>query len=152
MSRCRRLLAGGSPGLLYVDEFVGPSRDEWGAEDLGFAAGLFCEIPAEDRRTPHVWPPIAIEDPTEMIRSSEIPAVIEQFFEIETRLPYYGNVLMPLVNAIRASRLGEPSSRSTIRAGLALEEHLATAGILKKPLYCVFVGRPAVVESNARHD
>ena len=84
-----------------------------------------------------------MEDPTEMIRSSEVAGVIEEFFDLETRLPYYGNVLMPLVNAIRASRLTEPTSRSAIAAGLALEEHLATTGVLERPLYSVFVGRSA---------
>jgi hypothetical protein len=124
-----------------VDEYIGPSRDEWTAEDLGFAAGLFAHVPIEHRRTPAVWPPIAIEDPTEMIRSSAIESVLRERFEVLDYQPYYGNVLLPLVSAIRGSSLEHPEVASILREAIELEADLADRDLLR-PLYAVFVARP----------
>ena len=128
-------------GLLYVDEYVGPSRNEWDEEDLGFAAGLFRNVLPEDRRTARVWPPIAMEDPTEMIRSSEIPSVVRRYFDPVEAHPYYGNVLMPLVNALRSPALEKPAIRVLIDHAIELESRLAERGLLR-PLYTILVGRP----------
>jgi SAM-dependent methyltransferase len=141
LSLAARALSGASPGLLYVDEYVGPSRDEWTAEDLGFAAGLFGLVPPEHRRTPAVWPPIAIEDPTEMIRSSAIDPILRRHFELVDHRPYYGNVLLPLVAAIRGSALERPEVAAVLREAIDLEEHLAARGLLRS-LYAVYVGKP----------
>lgn len=143
LSLSARALRGASPGLLYVDEYIGPSRDEWTAEDLGFAAGLFARVPEEHRRTPAVWPPIATEDPTEMIRSSAIPAIIRQHFDVLDYQPYYGNVLLPLVSAIRGSSLEHPEVSAILREAIELEGYLADRGLLR-PLYAAFVARPKV--------
>jgi SAM-dependent methyltransferase len=149
LSGAAAALAGGSPGLLYVDEYVGPSRDEWGEEHLRAAAELFARVPAEHCRTPAVWPPIGVDDPTEMIRSSEIPAVIEHFFDLLDHRPYYGNVLTPLVAAIRGSALGEPAVAAVIDEAIAQEEALAAAGTAA-PLYAIYVGRPKPLTSRGR--
>lgn len=127
-------------GIVYVDEYVGPSRDEWDEEDLGFAAGLFSNVAAAHRRTERVWPPIAIEDPTEMIRSSEIPAMLRARFELAQYRPYYGNVLMPLVNAIKGGSLDRPEIVEILEHGIALEALLARRQIVD-PLYAIFVCR-----------
>lgn len=141
LSLAARALEGAAPGLLYVDEYVGPSRDEWTAEDLGFASGLFGRIPPEHRRTPAVWPPIAMEDPTEMIRSSAIDPILRQCFELVDYQPYYGNVLLPLVSAIRGSSLEHPEVAPILREAVELEGWLGERGLLR-PLYAVYVGRP----------
>jgi SAM-dependent methyltransferase len=137
-----RALEGGSPGLLYVDEYIGPSRDEWTAEDLAHAAAFFARVPAAHRRTPAVWPPIAIEDPTEMIRSSAIEAALRERFEVLDYRPYYGNVLLPLVAALKGGSLEHPEVAPVLRAAIALEADLADRGLLR-PLYAVFVAAPA---------
>ena len=134
-------LGGGRPGLLYVDEYVGPSRDEWQDEHLRPAAELFARVPPPFRRTPEVWPPLAIDDPTEMIRSSQIPAAIRRSFELDDYRPYYGNVLAPLVCALRASALGEPEVAAVLDEAIAREEALAAEKQIA-PLYALFVGRP----------
>lgn len=128
-------------GRVYVDEYVGPSRDEWDEEDLGFAAGLFRRVPPSSRRTPRVWPPIAMEDPTEMIRSSEIPEQLARHLEIEASHAYYGNVLMPLVNAIKSPHLERSGIATIIEDAIALEALLAERGAVD-PLYSIFVCKP----------
>lgn len=141
ISLAARALQGTSPGLLYVDEYVGPSRDEWTTEHLGFAAGLFELVPAEHRRTPAVWPPIAMEDPTEMIRSSAIDRILREHFDLLDYQPYYGNILLPLVSAIRGSSLEHPEVAPILREAVDLEAYLSGRGLLR-PLYAVYVGRP----------
>ena len=98
-------------------------------------------MPPPFRRTPEVWPPLAIDDPTEMIRSSQIPAAIRRSFELDDYRPYYGNVLAPLVCALRASALGEPEVAAVLDEAIAREEALAAEGRIA-PLYALFVGRP----------
>lgn len=142
-------LRGSSPGLLYVDEYVGPSRDEWTTEDLGFAAGLFGRVPPGHRRTPAVWPPIAMEDPTEMIRSSAIDSVVRERFELVDYRPYYGNVLLPLVSAIRGRSLEHPEVAAILRLAIELEAWLAERRLLR-PLYAVYVGRPLAPSDPSR--
>jgi len=141
LSLSARALRGGSPGLLYVDEYVGPSRNEWSDVHLELAARLFARVPQEHRRTPAVWAPIAMEDPTEMIRSSEIDPILRQHFEVLDHQPYFGNVLLPLVSSIRGSSIENPEIAAILRDAMDLEEELAQAGTLQ-PLYAVFVARP----------
>jgi hypothetical protein len=104
------------------------------------ARELFERIPPAHRRTAAVWPPIALEDPTEMIRSSEIPASLRARFEVITYVPYGGNILAPLVSAIRATALERPAVAAVLRDGIARERELAEMG--ETPLYAVFVARP----------
>ncbi len=128
--------------MFFIDEYVGPSRDEWTEETLGFAAGLFGQILPRYRRTPHVWAPIAIEDPTEMIRASEIEGIVRQRLEVREYLPYFGNVVMPLVNAIRGTALEQPEVVEVLSEALALEGYLADRRLIE-PLYAIFSGGAA---------
>jgi SAM-dependent methyltransferase len=136
-----RLLRTSPLGLLYVDEYIGPSRNEWRWEHLTEADRLFARIPRQYRLFSKLRPPVAYGDLTEMIRSSDIEATLRQFFEVVDYRPYYGNVLMPLLSGIRKSALDCPQVGEVIREGIALEESLIARGGLK-PLYAVFVARP----------
>jgi SAM-dependent methyltransferase len=144
LSLCAQRLTVGSPGLLYVDEYIGPSRDEWTESDLSHAAALLERVPRRFRQGERLNFPVAYEDPTEMIRSSEIETVLRQHFEIVEHKPYYGNVLMPLVCGIRPEGLDEPEVRTVLKDAMALEDDLAGQGLLD-PLYAVFVARPKSV-------
>jgi SAM-dependent methyltransferase len=135
------VLRGGDPGLLYLDEYVGPSRDEWTAGTLGYAAGLFDRVAARHRRIPEMRPPIAIADPTEMIRSSAILPLLEERFETVTESPYYGNVLSPLVCAIRGSSLETPEIQDLLRQALELEDFLVERRLVS-PLYVALTAQP----------
>jgi SAM-dependent methyltransferase len=106
------------PGLIYIDEYMGPSRGRWTDEILAPAQGLFGKVPERFRRTPAVYPPIAMEDPTEMIRSDEIERIVRERLEIVEWMPYYGNVLNPLVCAIRGDALEEPEVVSVLEEAM----------------------------------
>jgi SAM-dependent methyltransferase len=139
--RCGRILKSGKPGLLYVDEYVGPSRDEWQATHLGYANGVFERVPEEFRRWKELRPPVAYDDPTEMVRSSEIGSALEENFEIIAYKPYFGNVVMPLVSGILPAGLEDNRVKKVIREAMDLEDHLARRGLID-PFYAVFVARP----------
>ena len=141
LSLCARRLAQGDPGLLYVDEYIGPSREEWTESDLRHAATLFEGVPRQFRQAETLSYPVAYDDPTEMVRSSEIEPVLRQHFEIIAYRPYYGNVLMPLVCGIRPEGLDDPSVRAILRDAMKFEDSLVRQSALD-PMYAVFVGRP----------
>lgn len=138
---CAAFLREGSPGLMYVDEYVGPSRHEWRSWHVGYANGLFGRVAEEHRRAAEVLPPIAWEDPTEMIRSSEILPAIRERFEIVHERPYYGNVLFPLATAIKGSSLESSEVLKVLRDGIQLENYLAVHELVES-LFTVLVARP----------
>ena len=85
-------------------------------------------------------PPVAYDDPTEMIRSSEIETVLRETFEITEYRPYFGNVVMPLVSGIRSGALQDDRIQALLTEAMELEDSLAARGLIQ-PLYAVFVGR-----------
>jgi len=131
----------GTPGLLYIDEYVGPSRDQWAAEHLGYASSMYGRIPREYRRSDFLAPPVAFDDPTEMIRSAEILNVLRAYFEILEYKPYYGNVVMPLVCGIPRAAIEQPAVREVIGKAMELEDFLIEKSLLD-PLYAVVVAKP----------
>jgi SAM-dependent methyltransferase len=131
----------GSPGLLYVDEYIGPSRNGWSDADLGYAGALYARIPLNLRRARDLAPPIALDDPTEMIRSAEIPAVLRTHFDVLEYKPYFGNVVMPLVSGIPKRSIADPVVTGVIEKAMELEDFLISEQLID-PMYAVFVGRP----------
>ncbi|MBZ0090151.1 MAG: class I SAM-dependent methyltransferase [Thermoanaerobaculia bacterium] len=135
------LLSRDPPGLVYIDEYIGPSRDAWSEEELGFAAGLFARVPEEERRTPHVWPPLAVEDPSEMIRSGEIEPIVRGKLAVQRFVPYFGNVLHPLVCSIRKDAVFSGRSVEVIREAIQLEEYLISRDLLQPHFAAMVCGR-----------
>ncbi len=133
----------GSPGLLYLDEYVGPSRNEWTKANLGYATSLYDRIPLGLRRTKELVAPIALDDPTEMIRSSEIPTVLRRYFDIIEYKPYFGNVLMPLVSGIPKRCVDDPLVSEVLGKAMQLEDFLIGNALID-PMYAVFVAKPKI--------
>ncbi len=131
----------GAPGLLYIDEYVGPSRDRWTREQLGYASSMYGRIPRPYRRSDFLAPPVAFDDPTEMIRSAEIVDVLRGYFEILEYKPYYGNVVMPLVCGIPHRAIEQPAVSEVIGKAMELEDFLIEKSLLD-PLYAVVVAKP----------
>lgn len=138
---CAERLEGGNPGLLYADEYIGPSRDEWGPGAIGHAAALFERVPNEFRQAKQLKPPVAFQDPTEMIRSSEILGVLRSRFEFLEFKPYYGNVVMPLISGIKPEGLEHAEIRRILDEAMQLEDYLADRGLID-PMYAIIVARP----------
>jgi SAM-dependent methyltransferase len=126
----RRALAPG--GLLYLDEYVGPSRDEWGIGDEIRWNWHYYHLPKSVRRVGRIRPPINYEDPTEAVASSDILPAIEREFGTLERRDYGGNLL-----SVIYGNLWRPSQRpETTRADfdgavarlLDAEDRLLAAG------------------------
>ncbi len=80
-------------GLLYVDEYLGPSMHEWNWRSL-FLANLFHNLLSWNvRRVGLVRAPRNPDDPTEMICSSEIRQAIQRHFRVESTRDYGGNLV-----------------------------------------------------------
>jgi SAM-dependent methyltransferase len=80
-------------GLLYLDEYVGPSRDEWRAIDELRWNWHYYRLPRSVRRVGRIRPPINFDDPTEAVASSGILPALAREFEILEQRDYGGNLL-----------------------------------------------------------
>ncbi|MEO8504728.1 MAG: class I SAM-dependent methyltransferase [Acidobacteriota bacterium] len=145
LEECARVLRGTDPGLLYVDEYIGPSQQRWTDAVLAPARRLFATLPEKYRRAPVLYPPIAPDDPSEMVRADEIESVLRAFFRVQLFRPYGGNILFPLISSIRGTCFDEPEVKRVIRQALDEEEELVAGGTVR-PLFAVFVARPLSVE------
>ncbi|MBV8170266.1 MAG: class I SAM-dependent methyltransferase [Alphaproteobacteria bacterium] len=90
-------------GWLYLDEYVGPSRFQWTDTQLHHANLLLDLLPDDLVRTRGGGPrrnyrrvssdDIAAHDPSEAVRSAEIPAVVASRFSVLARRGYGGALL-----------------------------------------------------------
>lgn len=112
-------------GVLVVDEYVGPSRDEWSPAKLVAANIAYRLLPRGTRRAKIVRAPINREDPTEAVASSQIVPAIERQFRVTHRRDYGGNLLALIYpNLDRTSpRLGD-----AVATLLAKEERMLARG------------------------
>lgn len=96
-------------GILYFDEYVGPSRDEWTWRDLARWNFLYRRLPASVRRTHVIRRPINREDPTEAIASSRILPAVAEHFRILARRDYGGDLLAVIYpSLLRPDQPGGP--------------------------------------------
>lgn len=113
-------------GVLYLDEYIGPSRDEW---TLGLLARLnlvYRLLPRGSRRTRLVRAPVDREDPTEARESSRIPREVASRFRVLARRDYGGNlghVIYP--NLLRPGEAFEQAVAQLLRR----EDLLAGRGV-----------------------
>jgi SAM-dependent methyltransferase len=102
-------------GILYIDEYVGPSRQQWHPFRLLLPNLIYWLLPPGARRARIVRAPINREDPTEAIASHEIiPAVLSRFRVLECR--GYGGNLLALIfpNLRRPTSAHDSSTRETL--------------------------------------
>jgi 2-polyprenyl-3-methyl-5-hydroxy-6-metoxy-1,4-benzoquinol methylase len=97
-------------GFLFLDEYVGRSRDEWRLRDLLLHNILYYLLPKSVRRVGRIRAPINYYDPTEAIRSSQIEGAVEAHFEVLERRDYGGNLLSIIYgNLLRPSQGSDPA-------------------------------------------
>ncbi len=115
-------------GLLYLDEYVGPSRHQWRRELLRCAEEVFRQLPKAVRRRRRLQLPVDWRDPSEAVRSSEIVSLIAERFEIRERRDYGGNLFAVIYPHLRLDGL-EPAARQEVLGQLiAREDELLAAG------------------------
>jgi SAM-dependent methyltransferase len=127
-------------GLFYIDDYIGPSRDEWTDEHLVQARQEFEKIDDTLKLWP-VNPPLDWTDPSEMIRSSRIEGAVRETFEMLHYRPYWGNLLFPLLCCLDGVALGQPQQQPLLRAMIEREKELVSAGVFARPLFAVMLAR-----------
>jgi O-antigen biosynthesis protein len=91
-----------SDAILYLDEYVGPSRTEWTDEVLAEHRRVFASLPPPVRDGERLPYPIQDDDPSEAIRSSEIEPQLTIGFKTLARQPYGGTLLSVIFPRLRA--------------------------------------------------
>ena len=122
-------------GLVYLDEFIGPSRTYWTEPRVRWYRALYEFFPREGRYFDSFGMPIQYEDPSEAVRSSEIVSRLCIGFEIVQFRGYGGNILAMLFPDLIASEL-TPHQVETM---IASEKALIAAG--SPHFYAVIVAR-----------
>jgi SAM-dependent methyltransferase len=123
-------------GLLYIDEYIGPSRFDWDDALIAPHRALFAQMPAECRLFDLLPLPIHPVDPSEAIRSSEIMPQLARGFRLLARRDYGGTILSVFFPAIDWSRAPE-----SLPGDLIAAEKQALAGGLP-PYHAIAVATP----------
>jgi SAM-dependent methyltransferase len=120
-------------GLLYLDEYVGPSRTEWTLRHLASWNMTYRRLPSSVRRTHIVRPPVSVDDPSEMVESSQILPSVAQNFNVIARRDYGGNLLLPIYpSLLRPNQPDGPDSRvfdATVEGLLDAEDRVLARGV-----------------------
>lgn len=113
-------------GMLYIDEYVGPSRTWWTDERFAPVRKLFKEIvPPEVRLVSDLPLPVVYEDPSEAVRSGEILEQLKIGFDIVEHRAYGGNLLSVICPAVRWDRAPD----DLIERLIAAERDLLSSGV-----------------------
>lgn len=97
-----------SSGILYADEYVGPSMHQWNLRRLLLPNLFHSLLSRHVRRVRLVRAPRNPEDPTEMIRSHAIMPGIRRHFHVEAIRDYGGNLLALIYPNLRRPSPGRP--------------------------------------------
>ena len=128
-------------GLLFLDEYVGPSRHEWRRELLRRSQEAFETLPESWRLGPTVEPPYDATDPSEMAASSTILRAVRALFDVQWERAYWGNLLMPLLCRVDAAEASKPESEAVLLSLIEREQELVRAGEYVEPLFVWLVAR-----------
>ena len=132
-------------GLLYLDEYVGPARDEWRLLDELRWNWHYYHLPKSVRRVGRIRPPINYEDPTEAVASSSILPAIGREFDLLEQRDYGGNLLSVIYANLHRPSGNPPSSPqadfdAAIARLLDAEDALLAAG--QPSFHTVVLARP----------
>jgi SAM-dependent methyltransferase len=126
-------------GLLFLDEYMGPSRSEWTDEHWGFARSAFDALPDALKNRAALAIPLPMDDPSESVRSSAILPCVRRLFDVREDRPYGGNIVWFIFPCLDVARLREDTTGALSRL-IALEDHLLDRGWVES-YFRVVVGR-----------
>jgi SAM-dependent methyltransferase len=137
----RRVAASLKPrGLVYVDDYVGPSRDEWSETHLVHARAAFDRLPDAVKAYP-LAAPYDSTDPSEMVQSGRILPALREQFDIVWERPYWGNVLYPVLCHVDHEEMARPANESLLRELIETERSLVASKKITEPLFAWIVAR-----------
>jgi predicted SAM-dependent methyltransferase len=109
-------------GLLALDEWTGPSRDEWDDRRLARVRRMFQELPEEWRRWPQLRDPIEHDDPSEAVRSSAILPAVRSLFHVIVERPYGGHIVPILLSQVALDKIPRDLLDRLVSRWLATED------------------------------
>lgn len=110
-------------GAVYVDEYVGPSRGEWTRDHLKLAQAVLDLLPSDGKLKSEIDIPIELNDPSEAIRSSEIPRFLSDFFDLVEWRPYGGQIVDLVFPCLSADWVSSPEGLAHVQAMLQIEDY-----------------------------
>jgi SAM-dependent methyltransferase len=137
IGQVRRAMKPGA--FLYLDEYIGPSRDQWASGLLTAAQRVFSRVPREFRVVDDVSLPIVEDDPSEAIRSSEILPLVAANFDLVERRDYGGNLLSLIHPLVRWAEMDDGRRALLLRELIRREDRLVRSGV--PSFYSVIVAR-----------
>lgn len=109
-------------GVLFLDEWTGPSRTEWTDAALARVRSVYAALPPEWRRWPTLQPPVERFDPSECIRSSAILPTVHRLFDVAAERPYGGQLVSIILPQLAREHIPPPRLDALIREWLARED------------------------------
>ena len=128
-------------GLIFLDDYVGPSRDQWRAVDLSLAQAAYDKLPRAWRTVETLSPPFDASDPSEMIRSDAILPAVRAHFETLWERPYWGNILFPVLSNVVEAEAGAADAEGILNDLIAYERRLVRDGVIKTPYFVWMTGK-----------
>ena len=110
-------------GAIYVDEYVGPSRDQWRPDKLELAEAVLDLVPPEARLGSRIDYPIAVDDPSEAIRSSEIESFLRAFCDLTVWRPYGGQLVGLVLPYVSPDWAVSPRGHAAVEAMMKIEQY-----------------------------
>jgi len=144
LGRVARALCPG--GILYLDDFIGPSMNTWSWRRLFLPNLVYYLLPPKVRRPGLVRSPVNPEDPTEAVAAGEILPALDTHFRILERRDY-GGQLTSLIYPNLARPDGTPRSPAperfdrAVRLILRIEDRLMRHRVWtrSRPFYAVII-------------
>jgi SAM-dependent methyltransferase len=109
-------------GLLFLDEWTGPSRRDWTDERLAPLRRIYAALPAEWRRFEILQKPLEINDLSETIRSSVILPAVRRVFDVVADKPYGGQIVSVILPQLERTRVPPEELDRLIARWLAAED------------------------------
>ena len=149
---CRQALR--PNGLLFMDEYIGPTRFQSGPVAVKIINDLLAILPAHYRQSAYLngeprnfyenpsvnW--FEEHDPSEAVRSDEILEVLQDEFEVVEIRPYGGAILHMLLSGTAGNYDPEnPADIALLKVLAMMEQRLEEAGVLR-PDFASIVARP----------
>jgi len=122
-------------GMLYLDEYFGPSRADWNERLIAELRTVYDDLPPDARLHDELPLPIQMDDPSEAIRSGEILTQLRIGFEIERMEGYGGNV----ISVLYPTTNWQAAPPSLLAKLINLDQQFARKD---GPYYAIIVARP----------
>jgi SAM-dependent methyltransferase len=130
-----------SDGLLFLDEWTGPSRSEWDVSKLARAQAAFAAVPPEWRKWSECRPPIEVDDPSEAVRSSAILPTVHRLFSVLRERSYGGQLVALLLPQIARENVPDTDLDQLMTTWLRAEDQELTRNGASG-VYTALVARP----------